>query len=76
VIALLSWTHYIVLMSLDDNTEIDYYIHKCITNNLSVRRLRELIKSDEYHRLPDETINKILNKEELTILDEVKNPII
>ena len=43
--------------------------------NINVRSLRYKIKSNEYERLPDDTINKLVNKEELNVVYFVKNPI-
>jgi len=56
--AKLSWSHYDELLSLNDSNKINYYIHISETNNLSVRQLRERIKSKEYERLPKDTIKK------------------
>ena len=44
--------------------------------NLSVRQLREKIKSNEYKRLPEVSKDKFILKEKLTVVDFVKNPII
>ncbi len=44
--------------------------------NLSVRQLREKIKSKEYERLDENTRNKLINQEQLSIVDFVKNPIL
>ena len=44
-------------------------------NNLSVRQLREKIKSNEYERLPESTKNKLINHDKSNIVDFVKNPI-
>ena len=43
---------------------------------MSVRQLRERIKSKEYERLPIETKNNIINKSNSSVIDFVKNPII
>ncbi len=72
----LSWTHYKLLLPLKNIDMINYYIDKCIQNNLSKRKLEELIKSKEYERLPKSTKNKIITKEEVTINDVIPNPII
>ena len=45
-------------------------------NNLSIRQLRERIKSNEYERLPEYVKNKIINKDESNVVDFVKNPIL
>ena len=58
----LSWSHYVELLSLKDIYEINYYIEKCIKNNISRNKLRELIKSNEYERSPEKTKNKLINK--------------
>ena len=43
---------------------------------LSKRQLREKIKNKEYQRLDDNTKLKLINKEEMSIGDTIKNPII
>lgn len=72
----LSWSHYRMLLTITDDKEIDYYILICRQQNLSVRKLQEKIKSNEYKRLPDFTRNKITEKQKSNIIDFVKNPII
>jgi len=72
----LSWSHYIEVLSLKDENKILYYIEKSISLNLSRNELRNIIKSKEYERLPEETKSKLINKEKTTIDDFVKNPII
>ena len=72
----LSWSHYVELLPIKDINEINYYINICIRNNLSVRELRNRIKSNEYERLSDDTKLKIATKEEITIIDNIKNPIL
>ena len=43
----LSWSHYCELISLKNSDEINYYI-SCITeNNLTIKELRAIIKSNE-----------------------------
>ena len=74
--AQLSWSHYCELLMLDNIGEINYYIKIAIEHNLSVRQLREKVKNDEYNRIPKETRNKLINQEELSIIDFVKNPIL
>ena len=44
--AKLSWSHYVELLSLNDINEINYYIGVAEKNSLSVRELREKIKSN------------------------------
>lgn len=72
----LSWSHYIVLMTLKDTDKIGYYLEKAKKFNLSKRELEERIKNKEYERLDDSTKQKLINKEELTIQEIIKNPII
>ena len=42
---------------------------------MSVRQLREKIKSNEYERLPEATKSKLINQQESNVVDFVKNPI-
>ena len=65
-----------MLFNLKNNNILNYYINRCITNNLSVRQLRKIIKSKEYERLPESTKSKLINKEETNTIDYIKNPII
>jgi len=71
----LTYSHYCEIMWLKEN-EIKYYIYITETQNLSVRQLREKIKSKEYERLPEDTKKTLLIKQELNIEDLIKNPII
>ena len=71
----LSWSHYRTLLSISDEFEVEYYILICRQQNLSVRKLQERIKSNEYKRLDEETKNKLITKEEHNVIDFVKNPI-
>ena len=73
---LLSWSHYKELLSFNDINEINYYINTTERYNLSVRELREKFKNKEYQRLDDNTKIKLINKEEISIGDTIKNPII
>ena len=47
----LSISHYIILSRINNENEINYYINISKTLNLSVRELRERIKSNEYERM-------------------------
>ena len=75
VSAQLSWSHYCELLSFENVDKINYYIELIIINNLSVRQLRDKIKSNEYERLPENTRNKLINKVGSDVVDFVKNPI-
>ena len=72
----LSYSHYVELLSKDNLDEINYYIMVAEQKNLSVRQLRERIKNKEYERLDDITREKLIAKEETTLTDLIKNPII
>ena len=72
----LMWSHYTEILSLSNINEINYYINITEKYNLSVRELRERIKTKEYQRLDENTKLKLINKEELDIKDNIKNPIV
>ena len=72
----LTWTHYLVLLSVKDSNAVNYYIDQIFKRNLSKRQLEEVIKSKEYERLPNETKNKIIKEEKLEAKDLVPNPIL
>ena len=74
--AQLTWSHYCELLTFDNVDEINYYIKQTGDYNLSVRELREKIKSKEYQRLDDNTKLKLINKEETVVSDFIKNPIV
>ena len=71
----LSWTHYIILLSLKDINEINYYINQIELYHWGKRALIMHIKNNDYLRLPMETKDKLINKKELDIYDNIKNPI-
>jgi len=72
----LTWSHYRALLSLNNYDEINYYINQCIMHNLSKRELENRIKNKEYERLPIETRNRIIKKEDNKVTDLIKNPIL
>ncbi len=72
----LTYTHYCELIWFEDYNKISYYINISINQNLSVRQLRQKIKSNEYERLPDKTKVKLIKKKETKVEDLIKNPII
>lgn len=72
----LSWSHYCELLAFDNINKINYYINECLKYNLSRDKLRKKIKSQEYERLPEDTKNKLALKEETTIENYIKHPII
>ena len=67
----LSISHYIILSRIDNENEINYYINISKTLNLSVRELRERIKTNEYERIGYKE-----ELEEPKINTFIKNPII
>ena len=72
---LLTWSHYVELLKFNDISKVEYYIKVCENENLSVRDLRNRIKSNEYERLPIKTKEKLVRKENIEIQDFIKNPI-
>ena len=72
----LTWSHYKLLLPLKNVEEIKYYISITKRDNLSKRALAERIKSNEYGRLSTEAKEKILNKEELSLIQSVPSPIV
>ena len=72
----LSWSHYIELIPLKENDKIRYYINISIQFNLSRNQLREKIKNKEYERLDKSAKLKLTNKQQPTIEELIKNPLI
>ena len=72
----LTWSHYCELLKLDNSNMINYYIKITEEQNLSVRELRNKIKTKEYERLDIKTKEKLIKREENKIEDFIKNPII
>ena len=75
VSAKLSWSHYCEILWFDDN-KFQYYIKITELNNLSIRQLRNRIKSNEYERLPIKTKKKLTLNDEIEVKDLVPNPIL
>lgn len=73
---LLTWSHYVELLTIKDINKLIYYINITISQSLSKRELRNKIKNKEYERLDEETKNKLINNENLNIKDNIKNPIL
>ena len=76
LVSKLTWTNALVIMSLKDTNKMYYYIIQSYKLNLSKRQLQERIKNKEYERLDDQTRLKIINQEEPTIKELIRNPII
>ena len=72
----LTWSHYLLLLSLKDLDEIIYYINASVEENLSVRELETKIKTKEYKRLDNSVKKKLQNNEKLKVTDFIKNPVI
>ena len=68
---ILTWSHYKLLLALTNIDEIKYYIYITSKLNLSVRELRERIKSNEYERIGEKAELK-----EYKINTLIKNPIL
>ena len=63
----LSWSHYRILLSIDNIDKVNYYINKVITNHIGVRELERIIKLKEYERLDDNPKIKLINNEDYMI---------
>lgn len=71
----LSYSHYVELLPYVDINKVNYYIRIVEEQNLSIRKLREKIKSNEYERLPENTRTKLIEQNDTNVVDFVKNPI-
>ena len=72
----LSWSHCLILLPINDISKNNYYIKQVSNRNLSKRQLQDILKSNEYERLDINTKTKLLRKEDNTINDFIKHPII
>ena len=72
----LTWSHYTELFTLNNSDEINYYIDVSIEQNLTYRELHKKIINKEYQRIPIDTKNKLIKKEESKVNDLIKNPIL
>ena len=72
----LCWSHYREVLSIKDINEIRYYLNECENKNLSQRQLHEMIKQKFYHRLSNETKEKLTNNNRLELDELVPNPIV
>ena len=71
----LSYSHYVELLPYVDINKVNYYIKIVEEQKLSIRKLREKIKSNEYERLSDDTKRKLIERKNMDVADFVKNPI-
>ena len=67
----LTWSHYVEILKIDNLDKLKYYIYITSKLNLSVRELRERIKSNEYERIGEKAELK-----EYKINTLIKNPIL
>ncbi len=76
----LSWSHWNYILSFKNENERNYYINRCIQNNLSVRGLINEIKTKSFDRLSyadKKNIKLITDKEtSLDIKDMIHDPIL
>lgn len=74
----LTWSHIRYVLPIKDENKRNFYINKCIENNLSVRELIKEIKSKSFERLLNkpEKIEIIKLNNQLDIRDNIMNPII
>ena len=76
----LTWSHFRLLLFIKNENERNYYINQVILNNLSVRELRNEIKSKAFDRLSYADKNNIKliteNNNSITLSDMIKDPII
>ena len=56
----LSWSHYLLLISLNNYEEIIYYIKIAKDNKLSQRELQYRIKNNEYEKLDESVKTKLI----------------
>lgn len=71
----LTWSHYLLLLPINDYDEIIYYINISKNNNLNKREFQERIHTHEYDRLSNETKQRLIQKDDLMVDDLVPNPI-
>ena len=81
----LSWTHYRVLLQVNDPKARDWYLHEAAAQTWSVRTLQRNISSQYYYRLLHSQHKELVEKEILEIttssqvpdrLEFVKNPVV
>ena len=72
----MSWSHYRLLITLENVEEINYYSKVAVESLCSVRKLEDKIKSNEYKRFSEESKLKLITNDKINIKDLVPNPII
>lgn len=73
LVSKLTWSHYLLLLTLNTDNKIIYYINVSISQNFSVRELEIRIKNKEYERLGYKVKEKLITQEETIINDFIKN---
>ena len=73
---LLSWTHVMSILPIDNVYKANYYMKIAEEQSLSYRKLREKIKNKEYERLDEEAKHKLIENKETSCYDFIKNPIL
>ena len=76
LLTLLSWSHYLEVLTIKNTDELIFYINLAVNKRLNYRQLHEKIKNKEYVRLDEKTKEKIINDDNLELIDTVKNPIL
>ena len=76
LLTLLSWSHYLEVLTIKNTDELIFYINLAVNKRLNYRQLHEKIKNKEYERLDEKTKEKIINDDNLELIDTVKNPIL
>ena len=82
--SLLSWTHYRILLALNNKKERDWYEKEAIESGWSVRTLQRNINTQYYQRLLSSQIKEPVKKEmedktlefQIKKLEHIKNPVI
>ena len=75
----LSWTNIRLLLPIKNDNEFNYYYNQCIIRNLSSRKLKEIIKNDEFNKLPyldQKNVSIIEDDYKLQVKDMIKDPIL
>src|SRR5574344_86021 len=71
-----TWTNYTIIMPISDVNKRNYYLNLCIENNLTKRKLIELIKANTYELLLFNERNKVIViNENFKTKIPIKNPI-
>jgi predicted nuclease of restriction endonuclease-like (RecB) superfamily len=75
----ITWTNIRIILTIKDKNVQNYYLNLCMQNNLTKRKLIELIKNNTYEKLPFNERNKTIvidTTHGKNNLIPVKNPII